>query len=269
MFLAPLSVDQFRNRFFLENAPYWFAYEAKANGGLIGRFQNDELTNGAEKEDILEYAWMKFEEFVGDYAFAKIKIECRTSPNAKRDSSIKHTVQWGEVPTSNRSYSPAVSNQGVGANMGWQQMQFFLTQLESMRTKFHDSQMEVMRLNFENQSLAEALEADLEPSWKERAIIEGIGAVKQLITPAVAPQPAMLGTMGQRTETQSSVSTEENQRSFSMDRAIADIQLITNMFPEHHRNDVLSAFVVLAQQHHGMIKGILDQAVNDLHAQQG
>lgn len=253
----------------MEGCPYWVAYENKSNGAVISRFNPaEDLT---DDNDILEYAWLQFEELIQDFPYGKIKVVCRTSSNSQKQHAPTFLVEWGELPVGGTYNKPTTNSIGGGQGAGgssWQMMQFFITQMDQLRSEISTAQLENVRLNMENQQMAAQLEADMEPTFKEKALMEGIGAIKTLITqPRQQPQPAALGTLGQAPPQEMEQPTQQtNGGGFSMDRAIASIQGLKTLFPDHHPNDILEALVILGQKNHALVKGQIDQAIAELHA---
>jgi len=262
--LASLSIEQFQKRFFQEGCPFWFAYQVSAKADLVGKFRNDDPDLEDEKK--MEYAWMQFEELVENLDYGKIKVYCKSSENANKSNAPAYTVEWGNIPAmgGRRSSYGGGQNQ-MGSN--WQMMQFFLQEQNKLTSELRRQEMEALRLNMENQQLAAALEEDAEPDIKEKLLMEGIGAVKTWISSNKAPQPAKLGTMGQREETTSQSepdnnSTTTDQRPLSIDQSMAYVKAITDLFPQWDRIEILKAFYNLAYNNKEFIESQLSNVID-------
>lgn len=244
--LAPLNIEQFRDRFYQAGCPVWFAYDARQKTNLVERFRDDEPNFNDEEK--LNYSWMQFEDLVNSFEYGKLVVTCKSTANANKDKSPTFTVAWGNLPTRSNSRTTSISNNQMGGN--WAMIQWFLAEQAKQTREVQQLQMEVLKTNFENQQLAAALEADSEPNFKEKLLMEGIGAVKTLIAGNAVRPAASLGTMGQR-ETKSTQVQEQQttqNKGFSIDEAMKYVKGITDIFPEYDRIEIMKAFYNLALQ---------------------
>lgn len=274
MTLAPLTIEQFQRRFVLEACPFWFAYNAANKRELVGKFRNDDPD--IMDEDLLEYSWMQFVELVETYPFGHIKVECRSSPQANATKSPTLYVKWGEGfhgASSNQSIMPAMGGGNMGSNQ-WGMIQYMLNMQSQHFREMREMGTEMQRLNFENQQLAAALEADDEPSFKEKMIMEGIGAVKDMLRPRLnmpQQQPVVagnLGVMGQKnTQPAPDGGVHKQQRRRSLDDIMIDLNAIQQALPNLHINDITRALALFVQGNPAGAEGFLQPLVKQLHEQ--
>lgn len=279
MTLAPLTIEQFQRRFFLEGCPYWFAYNASNKREQVGKFRNDEPD--FEGDDLLEYSWMQFVDLVETYPFGHLKVECKSSPNANSTKSPVMYVKWGQGHVANTGghiSGPMTGQQNMGNQ--WGMFQYMLEMQNRHFSEMRRLSEENQRVNYENRSLAEALEADGEPTFKEKMLLEGIGAVKDLLRPRLnlpQQQPAVagnLGTMGQRQSVapdggQSRQEPQPQQpRRRSLDDIMQDLTVIQQCLPDMHINDITRSLALFVKNNPAQASGLLQPLITDLYEQQ-
>ncbi|MEM1215257.1 MAG: hypothetical protein AAGJ82_06210 [Bacteroidota bacterium] len=267
--LAPLTIQQLQNRFYLEKCPFWFAYEANAKRRMVGRFRDDE--EGISEEERLDYGWMQLEELLQSFPYGKVHIVLKKTESSRADNSPNYIVEWGVRP--GRGGQSAVTPTGVGAigNAGagnWAMMQYFLQEQQRLTRELQAAQMDSLRAGFENQMLQTALEEENAPSMQEELLKEGIGVVKTYLTSRNMQRPVHVGTMGQREEQQlpEAQPPVENAKTpqaqpFSIDAAMGYVQAITDLFPQYNRIEVLKAFLAFAKSNHAIVESQLAQYI--------
>ena len=266
--LAPLSIEQFHRRFLQEGAPYWWAFDAHRKREVVAKFRDDD-PDMDDNEEKIEYAWMQLEELFQTHPYGHLMVVAKTSPTANKDKSATFYVKWGD---SSQPSSYAAGRGGVAATTqqsgapGWQMFQFMLQQQQQFYDQVLKNQGENVRLNFENQRLAEAIEGAEAPSMQQELLKEGIGVLKTMMAPRIQPHPqtAALGTVGQK-QRPSPDSDGPAPRPVSLDAIMADVTLIRNSMPGYHINDVMRALALFASQNPQQAEMFIGPMIQQMH----
>ncbi|MEL6356234.1 MAG: hypothetical protein AAFQ37_04795 [Bacteroidota bacterium] len=94
MQIAPLHINQLRDRFFLEAAPFWWLSNASRQKELLGKFRDDDPS--VDGEEKLLYSWMQLEELLATipYGHARVILKKNVSDNVANSPTLY--VKWGE-----------------------------------------------------------------------------------------------------------------------------------------------------------------------------
>lgn len=265
--IASLDIAALKDRFYLEQCPFWFMYELNAKRTQISRFRDD--YPDADPEDKLDYAWMQLEELFSAIPYGRAEVTLKKTESSARDKSPVYKVEWGVMPNGGRR-GAAVGQVAASGAGNWEMMRYFMEQNNRMLQMNHEVQLKLQQSEFEKHMLQQALESDSAPSMQEELLKEGIGALKMWIAKPSAPpaRPVHLGTMGQREEPVESSAAgnpeqpaDDKPRPMDFNQALGYVQHITDLFPEYDRIDVLKAFYALAKSNHAIIKAQLDQYI--------
>lgn len=266
--LAPLTITELQNRFYLEKCAYWFAYEANAKRKMVGRFRDDDPD--IQDEDKLDYAWMQLEELLNSFPYGKVEVVLKSAASSAVEKSPSYTVEWGVMPQRGGGRGAAVGSFGNVGGGNWQMFQYMLEQQNKVSQQMQNLQLEALRLEFQNKQLNDELEADNAPSMQEKLMEEGIGLVKTYMANKSIKQPQQpvhVGTLGQRNQSdqQQQPPAKEQQaatrQKFSIDASMGYIQQITDLWPEYGRMEVLRAFLALAKANKELIGAQLKQYI--------
>lgn len=267
--LAPLSIEQFHRRFLQEGAPHWWAYDAHRKREVVAKFRDDD-PDMDDNEEKIEYAWMQLEELFQTHPYGHLMVVAKTSPTANKDKSATFYVKWGD---SSQPASYAAGRGGVASTTqqsgapGWQMFQFMLQQQQQFYDQLLKNQGENVRLNFENQRLAEAIEGAEAPSMQQELLKEGIGVLKTMMAaPRIQPQQqtAALGTVGQK-QRQAKDTETQVARPVSLDAIMADVTLIRNSLTGHHINDVMRALALFSSQNPQQAEMFIGPMIQQIH----
>ncbi|MEM9525800.1 MAG: hypothetical protein AAGA31_04275 [Bacteroidota bacterium] len=283
MQIASLTIAQLEERFFLEKAPYWWAYHASRAKDKIGQFREGE-EYASDEEKLLD-AWMQLEELFKTIEYGRAKVVMKTSQNAT--SGITLTVQWGQAPArpgrpgiGTTSHAPAAA-QNNNMLLYMLEMQKEANAREAQaREAAHAREMETMRALLETKFRAENLEAEIEgmgePSMSEELMRGFIDIAKTMVgRPALPPPAAALGTLGQGDsepiapppprDSDPGNPDPPGQRKFSVDLALQHIAVIRKNMPEYHINDILHGLALFTEHQTDQAKtylGMMLQSVS-------
>lgn len=269
MSVAALSLEQFKNRFYQEKCPWWFAYDTGPKKTCRGRYK-DHDPNMTE-EEVLDWSWIQFEELVSNITYGKLEVVCKSSEQANKGNSPTYTVEWGDA-----SSAPVVIPGGRGRTVqqqpamggNWQMMQMMMQMQQNMQNEVNKAQLDAQQARFESQLLAMQLESENSPSMQEELLKEGIGALKTIVPQLINKQPAQLGTLGQRNDTteQADRGGGNQHRELTPDVAHKYMTAIAGLFPEWDAYTVLDALYNLGLQNKDMMRPMLQKVI--AHAKQ-
>lgn len=261
-----LTPESFRNKFMLSNAPYWWAYNARNKKEMVDKFRNDDEQLSGEA--LLHYSWMQIEEMIESYPFGHIMFVLKTSPSANVDQSPKVYVKWGEDQAIGSSRQKMATQQGaVGGNA-------LLSLMLSMQQENFNQQLSLTRQLIEAQSDNRELEAAIagseEPSMKEALFMRGVDVLeKVLTTPKIQAPHGALGTVGQAAAPPQELPPTNKQTAFSLDKALAHINVIKEAIPEAHINDVIEVLAIYVQQNTEQAKALILGLIQQLKSHEG
>lgn len=263
MQLASLSVEQLHNRFMLEEAPYWWLYNATRKE-LIGKFQDNDEDVVSDEERLL-YAWMQLEELLNTIPYGRAKIILKKNKTDNVQNSPTLYVQWGAAPGKagiGSSLAPAFAQNDSSMLMTLLNMQEKANEREAIaREAAHAREMETMRSLLEAKFHAQSLEAEIEgmgaPTMSEELLRGVVDIAKTMMMRPAAPAAA-LGTAGQGSGEKIDAPLPPppvhegqdlpGQRRFSVDLALQHISVIRKNLPEYNVNDVIEALALFTQQ---------------------
>lgn len=282
MQIASLTVPQLEQRFFLEEAPYWWAYNGTRSKELLGKFREGE-GYASDEERILD-AWMQLEELLSTIPYGRARIVLKTSPSANVANSPTLTVQWGQAPDRTGGTRSAIGST-IGPAAAPDNMLLYMLEMQKeanaresqSREAAHAREMENMRALLETKFHAESLEAEIEgmsaPGMSQELIREGMGMVKAIFAqPRLPAAPAALGTLGQGSgetidaplapPTTDAEGNKPGERRFSVDMALQHISVVRKNLPEYHVNDILQALALFTSQQPDMARGMVGQLMS-------
>lgn len=273
--MAPLTIEQLRNRFQLEAAPYWHLYDAKRSGTLITKYRDDDpsLTD----EEKLEWSWEQLYEVLEMSPAGHAKVVLKTSPSANASKSSTYFVKWGQDHVGGRIGSTLPSTAATTEVKMMERMMAMMA--ESHKTQM-DMMKDVLTERFQRQSLEEQIEGMGASSMGEQMLMGGLDIIKTMVA---TPRPqAALGTASaagtvpprpQQSEAGSPPPPAEEQpagaRPFSMDEAIHDISVMRRLMPEYHPNDVLKALAMFAAANPGQAKQYIGMLIQQIPVTDG
>ncbi|MEM6397781.1 MAG: hypothetical protein AAF741_15640 [Bacteroidota bacterium] len=263
--IASLTPEQLRQRFFLEESPYWWLQNATRKNELIGKFRDDDPEVRSSEEKLL-YSWMQLEELLQTIPFGYGRVVLKKNPTDNIANSPQLYVSWGQ--TQGKTSSAVLS--GTGGQ--YLDMERFYERMLTFQQKAHETQMEqmktLMQMGFEKEQLEAEIEGLQEPGMNEMFLKEGMGLLRTVLA---KPRPAgQLGTLGEGSEapasgTKPTASTAEGNRPFSMDQAIGDINVIRKSLPGHHPNDVLRALALFCQSSPGQAESYITMLIQQVN----
>ncbi|MEM9529188.1 MAG: hypothetical protein AAGA31_21440, partial [Bacteroidota bacterium] len=246
---STLNLEQLRQRFFLEESPFWWAYDANRRNATVSKFRdNDPVLTDEEK---LMYSWMQLEELIQMYQTGHFKVVLKKNSGDNVSKSPTYHVKWGAAAGAGIGSSTAMVNAQKVSEVALMERMF------QLQEQNHRDQMEMMKQLLTERHTRENLEDQIEgmnsagPGISESLLHGGLDILKSMLRPV----PAQVGTL----ETAGTVPppnsaggeippqpSSDGARPFSLDQAIADIGIIRNALPNRHVNDVIRAIAVFA-----------------------
>lgn len=245
-----LSVEQFRNRFFLEESPHWTVHNATRSSELMGRYHADKEF-ARTPEEVMIYSWMQLEEFFAAFSTGMGKVILRKNPSDNKVHSPTMYVRWG-------TQLGAAAGAGIGnSSMGMTNDQPSWAMMFQLQEKNHAKHLEMVKDMIHLQHEKEQMEAEIEgmgaPSLQETLITKGIDIASAVLMGGMAPLPqGQLGTLGEGPTPEVNQVTEGEEtppaaRPISFDQLRLAAEMIqTNV--SYHPNDVISAIALFCQQ---------------------
>lgn len=254
---ASLTVQQLKDRFFLEQAPYWWAYDARKRNECRSKFRSEE---DIPKEELLEWSWLQLEELISVHPSGHFRIVLKKSPNENTQNAPTYYVRWGQQEAgqiaSSQSIAPVGNQWGQMMQM---QQQFFEQLLRRER--------ELAELRYENRRLEDDLNSAETPSIQHELLREGVGLLKGFVSRPRIQQPGALGTAGQRPQELPPESSSGSGRPVSVDHLIQDAGATQKALPEYHVNDIYRAIRLFAEQQPDQARTYLGMLIQQLNEQ--
>lgn len=276
MQVASLSIEGLEKRFFLEEAPHWWAYNATRSKDLLGKFREGE-SYASDEERLLD-GWLQLEELLSTIPYGRARIILKKSASANVSQSPTLTVQWGKAPAragigSTSPFAPASAHNNSDMLLQMLQMQEKnFERQEAAREAAHAREMATMQQLLEAKFNAQSLEAEIEGmggSTISEDLLRGFVDIAKTMVMRPAAPAAALGTLGQGSGEQvpapeaPAASRADGQeelpghRRFSVDKALQHIQVIRKNLPEYHVNDVIEALALFTQQQPDQARNVL------------
>lgn len=244
-----LTVEQFRNRFFLEESPHWTVHNATRSAELMGRYRPDKEFARTPEETMI-YSWMQLEEFFATFSAGMGKVVLRKNPSDNKINSPTMYVRWGQ--TQGAAAGAGIGNSSMGMNNDQPSWAMMFQLQERNNEKYLDLVKTLMTTQFEKQMMEAEIEGMGEPSLQQTLITKGIDVASALLMGSMAPAPqGQLGTLGEG-PTPAPASAPENEaaapaaRPLSHDQLVADAEMIRANVA-YHPNDVISAIALFCQ----------------------
>ena len=262
--LAPISIEQFQECFFQHGRAYWKAYSGKS---CVGRYEHD---TDFEGDEMVEFSWMQFENFVRQYPSGKIQVELRKNPNDSKDRAIKKDVSWGDYTIgATNPRQPAMAM--PGGNM-WPMFQMMLQNQQQNFAAQLQSNNEIQRLRFENSQLVDMVEAANQPPAQIEMVKEIAGIARDFLKPKAnfQPQKAALGTLGQKgAGEQVKEQAVQAKQGVSLDKIMVYVRAIATALPEYNVEQVIYALAIYVQQNTEQAKAFLGPMIQQLNNAKG
>jgi hypothetical protein len=276
MQVASLSIEGLEKRFFLEEAPHWWAYNATRSKDLLGKFREGE-SYASDEERLLD-GWMQLEELLQTIPYGRARIILKKSASANVSQSPTLTVQWGKAPAragigSTSPFAPASAHNNSDMLLQMLQMQEKnFERQEASRESAHAREMATMQQLLEAKFTAQSLEAEIEGmggSTISEDLLRGFVDIAKTMVMRPGQPAAALGTLGQGSGEQVPVPEPPTppqgdgqgelpgHRRFSVDKALQHIQVIRKNLPEYHVNDVIEALALFTQNQPDQARNVL------------
>lgn len=241
-----LSIDAFKRNFFLNESPFWWAYDAFSRSKLLAKFRNDddEISEG----DLMEYSWLQLEELFESYDAGEVNIVLKKNPSDNTKNALTYRVKWGGGVSGHRNPSARVGGmQGNNAQM-FQMMQMMMQMNNEHHAVVLDQGNRLAQLQYENMRLEEALENNSAPTMGE-TVIQEIGSIARAVMGGGAePQrSSALGSMGDEGQEKGTIKIDPQ-------ALIDDCVELQKLMPEYHINDVIKALLNFAKNNPGQVK---------------
>lgn len=260
-----LTWDKFQSVWDASRRPYWWLYQGRGKGNLIG--------SNSENENLVE-SWDALSELVETYGEGVYTVELRTSPNASRGNPV-HTFQFGDdavvVGSVNRTAMPRPASdtgfmKGVDA-------QFLLTMQRESDARQRKLELENLELKMRNERMKEEMNDDRQPDAVGRvfSLLEKNPAVLDRIAGLLSGGPAARPAVGVlkadkpipkhppqqkdiEDEGPEDLDDDDDEVFFSIDRAVNACSRLIRALPDYDVNDLLDKLADIAENDPGKLE---------------
>ncbi|MEO0733391.1 MAG: hypothetical protein AAFZ52_11190 [Bacteroidota bacterium] len=267
---STLNKEGLRRRFFLEEAAHWWAYDMARRKTMVSKFRdNDPVLTDEEK---LMYSWLQLEELMDEYQSGHFLVVLKKNASDNANKSPNVYVKWGADAGARLGSSAVPGRPGVPSTES-----ALMERIFQMQEQNHRDQMDLVKQLLTERHTRENLEDQIEgianaPAGISESLLQG---GLDILKTMVQPQPATMGALGVGGQAPPSPEgaaagdippqpSQDGPRPFSLDQAIADINVIRQALPNRHVNDVIRALAVFAANSPGQADQYLGMLINSM-----